>query len=73
MNYFPAFKRLGINLEHSPVELEVDLTLSSNKDFLLQGKMDACRAAVIWEPVLFCNQFKSGPFKKYFKNKWRGN
>ncbi len=28
----------GVNLEHSPVELEVDLTLSSNKDFLLQGK-----------------------------------
>jgi len=28
----------GVNLEHSPVDLEVDLTLDSNKDFLLQGK-----------------------------------
>ncbi len=28
----------GVNLEHSPVELEVDLTLKSNKEFLLQGK-----------------------------------
>lgn len=28
----------GVNLEDAPVELEVDITLNSNKDFLLQGK-----------------------------------
>lgn len=38
-NLFPLrLKGWGVNLENSPVELEVDLTLDSNKEFLLQGK-----------------------------------
>ncbi|MGZ7050195.1 MAG: lipocalin-like domain-containing protein, partial [Methanobacterium sp.] len=36
---FPLqLKGWGVNLEDSPVELEVDITLNSNKEFLLQGK-----------------------------------
>ncbi|MGZ7107901.1 MAG: lipocalin-like domain-containing protein [Methanobacterium sp.] len=36
---FPLqLKGWGVNQESSPVELEVDITLNSNKEFLLQGK-----------------------------------
>ena len=36
---FPLrLKGWGVNLEDAPVELEVDITLTSNKEFLLQGK-----------------------------------
>jgi hypothetical protein len=36
---FPIrLKGWGVNLEDAPVELEVDITLNSNKEFLLQGK-----------------------------------
>lgn len=38
-NLFPLqLKGWGVNLEDDPVELEVDITLNSNKEFLLQGK-----------------------------------
>ena len=38
-NLFPLqLKGWGVNLEEDPVELEVDITLNSNKEFVRQGK-----------------------------------
>ncbi|HML05916.1 MAG TPA: lipocalin-like domain-containing protein [Methanobacterium sp.] len=38
-NLFPLRLRgWGVNLEEAPIELEVDIRLNSNKEFLLQGK-----------------------------------